>query len=67
MSSALEDQQMGILLEKVKSLLHRVEQGLGDEYRREPVVMDFQPWGQRQGLKPARACSKRLFKKSAGS
>ncbi|MCT1400231.1 YafY family transcriptional regulator [Paenibacillus sp. p3-SID867] len=53
MSSALEDQQMGILLEKVKSLLHRVEQGLGDEYRREPVVMDFQPWGQRQGLKPA--------------
>lgn len=53
MSSALDDQQMGILLEKVKALLHRVEQGLDDEYRREPVVMDFQPWGQRQGLKPA--------------
>ncbi|MBT2765513.1 YafY family protein [Paenibacillus sp. ISL-20] len=52
MSSALDDQQMGILLEKVKALLHRVEQGLDDEYRREPVVMDFQPWGQRQGLKP---------------
>ncbi|WP_127589681.1 helix-turn-helix transcriptional regulator [Paenibacillus lautus] len=53
MSSALDDQQMGILLEKVKALLHRVEQGLDDEYRREPVVMDFQPWGQRQGLKSA--------------
>ncbi|PJN50452.1 hypothetical protein PAEVO_54960 [Paenibacillus sp. GM2FR] len=53
MSSALDDQQMGILLEKVKALLHRVEQGLDDEYRREPVIMDFQPWGQRQGLKPA--------------
>ncbi|MCV4234755.1 YafY family transcriptional regulator [Virgibacillus sp. LDC1] len=53
MSSALDDQQMGILLEKVKALLHRVEQGLDDEYRREPVIMDFQPWGQRQGLKSA--------------
>lgn len=53
MSSALDDQQMGILLEKVKALLHRVEQGLNDEYRREPVIMDFQPWGQRQGLKSA--------------
>jgi predicted DNA-binding transcriptional regulator YafY len=44
---------MGMLLEKIKALLRRVEQGLGDEYRKEPVVMDFQPWGQRQGLKPA--------------
>ncbi|KZS47265.1 DNA-binding transcriptional regulator [Paenibacillus glucanolyticus] len=55
LSSALDDQQMDMLLEKVKALLHRVEQGHGDEYRREqdPVIMDFQPWGQRQGLKPA--------------
>ncbi|MBY0162796.1 YafY family protein [Paenibacillus lautus] len=53
LSSALEDPQMGMLLEKIKALLRRVEQGLGDEYRKEPVVMDFQPWGQRQGLKPA--------------
>ncbi|MHA2853968.1 helix-turn-helix transcriptional regulator [Paenibacillus lautus] len=53
LSSALEDPQMGVLLEKVKALLRRVEQGLGDEYRKEPVVMDFQPWGQRQGLKSA--------------
>lgn len=53
LSSALEDPQMGLLLEKIKALLRRVEQGLGDEYRKEPVVMDFQPWGQRQGLKPA--------------
>ncbi|WP_145038800.1 YafY family protein [Paenibacillus sp. Y412MC10] len=53
LSCALEDPQMGMLLEKVKALLSRVEQGLGDEYRKEPVVMDFQPWGQRQGLKPA--------------
>lgn len=51
MSSALADQQMDILLEKVKALLHRVEQSFGGEYRRESVVMDFQPWGQRQGLK----------------
>lgn len=53
LSCALEDPQMGMLLEKIKALLRRVEQGLGDEYRKEPVVMDFQPWGQRQGLKPA--------------
>lgn len=53
LSSALEDPQMGMLLEKIKALLRRVEQGLGDEYRKEPVVLDFQPWGQRQGLKPA--------------
>jgi len=53
LSSALEDPQMGMLQEKIKALLRRVEQGLGDEYRKEPVVLDFQPWGQRQGLKPA--------------
>lgn len=53
LSSALEDPQMGMLLEKIKALLRRVEQGLSDEYRKEPVVLDFQPWGQRQGLKPA--------------
>lgn len=63
LSCALEDQQMGILLEKVKALLHRVEQGLGDEYRREPVVMDFQPWGQRQGLKPAVSLLKKAIQK----
>ncbi|SEL72280.1 Predicted DNA-binding transcriptional regulator YafY, contains an HTH and WYL domains [Paenibacillus sp. cl141a] len=53
LSCALEDPQMGLLLEKIKALLRRVEQGLGYEYRKEPIVMDFQPWGQRQGLKPA--------------
>lgn len=53
LSRALDDQQLGILLEKVKALLFRVEQGHGNGYRRDPVIMDFQPWGQRQGLKPA--------------
>lgn len=61
LSSVLEDPQMGMLLEKVKALLRRVEQGLGDEYRKEPVVMDFQPWGQRQGLKPAVGLLKRAI------
>ncbi|GAB6929133.1 YafY family protein [Paenibacillus sp. JCM 10914] len=51
LSRALDDTQVSMLLEKVKSLLHRVEQGLDVEDRHEAIVMDFQPWGQRQGMK----------------
>jgi len=64
MSSALADQQMDILLEKVKALLHRVEQSFGVEYRRESVVMDFQPWGQRQGLKSSVGLLKQAIQES---
>ncbi|MGG3283180.1 helix-turn-helix transcriptional regulator [Paenibacillus solani] len=64
MSSALADQQMDILLEKVKALLHRVEQSFGGEYRRESVVMDFQPWGQRQGLKNSVSLLKQAIQES---
>lgn len=64
MSSALADQQMDILLEKVKALLHRVEQSFGAEYRRESVVMDFQPWGQRQGLKTSVSILKQAIQES---
>ncbi|KOR88029.1 helix-turn-helix transcriptional regulator [Paenibacillus solani] len=64
MSSALADQQMDTLLEKVKALLHRVEQSFGGEYRRESVVMDFQPWGQRQGLKTSVSILKQAIQES---
>lgn len=66
MSRALDDRELDMLLEKVKALLYKVEQGYGkgDAYEhgdvkngpgsdrsRPSVVMDFQPWGQREGLK----------------
>ncbi|WP_106768676.1 helix-turn-helix transcriptional regulator [Paenibacillus faecalis] len=48
---ALEDQETGLLLEKVKNLLQKAQRGYTEEQREDRLIMDMNPWGHRAGIK----------------
>lgn len=47
---ALEDKETDALLQKVKSLLQKAQRGYANQ-REDRLIMDLNPWGQRNGIK----------------
>ncbi|UNK19625.1 YafY family transcriptional regulator [Paenibacillus sp. N3/727] len=48
---ALDDKETDALLQKVKSLLQKAQRGYAQDKREDRLIMDMNPWGQRNGIK----------------